>query len=302
MDERWTEVVVAGIHREAMSALIGRRAADYLAAELRGQLLSRTVELVVEDRMSRGRSQKIIPVKPPRFLGERLEGIGPVEVPGHPPIRLEVYLAGQAQNDDVHAGLAVYSAGTLVAPGFDGLAALSLDHPPWTDRRLSGIIDFPAFRVAPGSRRGVVVDEQLCTSAPDVYAAGDVAEFEGRVYGIIPAAIEQARIAAANMVNDGSAIYSGTVPATTLKVVGIDLSCLGDATADGDEVLVLRRSDEAACTYRRLTLRDGKLVGAISLGDRKSIQPLKQLIATGRDVSAYTDRLLDENFNTLAKV
>ena len=159
IDERWTEVVVAGIHREAMSALVGRRAADYLAAELRGQLLSRSVDLVVEDRMSRGRSQKIVPVKPPRFLGERLEGIGPVEVPGHPPIRLEVYLGGQAQDDEDHAGLAVYSAGTLVARDFGDLATLGLDHEPWTDRRLSGIVDFPAFRVAPGSRRGVVVDE-----------------------------------------------------------------------------------------------------------------------------------------------
>jgi len=149
-------------------------------------------------------------------------------------------------------------------------------------------------------KHGVVVDEHLCTSAPDVYAAGDVAEFEGRVYGIIPAAIEQARVAAANMMHAGSAVYGGTVPATTLKVAGIDLSCLGDATADGDEVLVLRRSDEAACTYRRLALRDGKIIGAILIDDKKSTQPLKQLIATGRDVSAYVDRLLDESFDLKA--
>ncbi len=71
--------------------------------------------------------------------------------------------------------------------------------------------------------RGLIVDEQLRTSAADVYAAGDVAEFEGLVYGIIPAAIEQARVAAANMVSDGSGTYSGTVPTTTLKIVGIDL-------------------------------------------------------------------------------
>jgi len=70
LDERWTEVVVVGLHREAQTALIGRRAADFLASELRGQLLSRSVDLVVEDRMSRGRSQKVITVRPPRFLGE----------------------------------------------------------------------------------------------------------------------------------------------------------------------------------------------------------------------------------------
>jgi nitrite reductase (NADH) large subunit len=148
--------------------------------------------------------------------------------------------------------------------------------------------------------RGLIVDERLRTSAADVYAAGDVAEFEGTVYGIIPAAIEQTQVAAANMVSEGSATYSGTVPATTLKIVGIDLTSLGDATAAGDEFDILRQTDPAAGVYRRLTLRDGKIIGAILLGDTQSVRPLKQLIATGRDVSAYSDRLLDENLDLKA--
>ena len=148
--------------------------------------------------------------------------------------------------------------------------------------------------------RGVIVDEQLRTSVADVYAAGDVAEFEGVVYGIIPAAMEQAQVAAANMVADGSATYSGTVPATTLKIVGIDLTCLGEATATGDEFVVLRQVDPTTGVYRRLALRDGKIVGAILLGDTRNVRPLKQLIATGRDVSAYSDRLLDESLDLKA--
>ena len=148
--------------------------------------------------------------------------------------------------------------------------------------------------------RGVVVDEQLRTSGADVYAAGDAAEFEGRVYGIIPAATEQAQVAAANMVAGGSATYSGTTPANTLKIVGIDLTCLGDATATGDEFVILRKVGAAAGVYRRLTLRDGKIVGAILLGDTQSVRPVKQLIATGRDVSAYGERLLDKSFDLRA--
>ena len=148
--------------------------------------------------------------------------------------------------------------------------------------------------------RGLIVDEQLGTSAADVYAAGDVAEFEGIVYGIIPAATEQAQVAAANMVTEGSATYSGTVPATTLKIVGIDLTCLGDATATGDEFVVLRQVDPTTGVYRRLAMRDGQIVGAILLGDTQNVRPLKQLIATGRDVSAYSDRLLDETLDLKA--
>jgi hypothetical protein len=158
-EERSTEVVVVGLHREAMGSLVARRAADYLASELRGQLLAREVDLVVDDRMARGRARKSITVKPPRFLGERMEGLGPVPVDGYPPIRLEIYLTGDEKNGPEPRGVALYTTGTLVAEGFDELAPLGLDHQPWTDSRLTGLVDFPALRVAPGSRRGVVPDE-----------------------------------------------------------------------------------------------------------------------------------------------
>lgn len=159
LDERWTEVIVTELHREALPALIARRAADYLASELRGQLLAREVDLAVEDHLSRGRAQKLVQVRPPRFLGERLEGLGPVAVPGYPPVQFEVYLAGEASEPGSEHGIAIYSAGTLVAEGFASLSALGLDRAPWTERRLTGMVDFPSFRVAPGSRRGIVIDE-----------------------------------------------------------------------------------------------------------------------------------------------
>lgn len=167
LGEQWTEVVVYELHPAAVPVLIGRRAADYLASELRGQLLAREIDLVVEDRLSRGRSPKTVPVRPPRFLGERVPGIGPVEIPEHPPIRFEIYITTAGSDRGEARGLAVYSSGTLVAEGFHDLGALGLDHSPWTDPRLTGMVDFPGFHVAPGSRRGVSIDQ-----ASEAFARG----------------------------------------------------------------------------------------------------------------------------------
>lgn len=145
--------------------------------------------------------------------------------------------------------------------------------------------------------RGIVVDTRLRTSAEDVFAAGDAAEFEGRVYGIIPPAIEQARVAAAQMVSPGSATYSGSLPTTTLKVAGAELTSLGDCVPVTEGYAELRRTDVAAGSYRKLVLRGGRVVGAILLNDSRRVRPVTQLIAQDVDVSAYTERLLDDDFD-----
>jgi NAD(P)H-nitrite reductase large subunit len=145
--------------------------------------------------------------------------------------------------------------------------------------------------------RGVVVDDQLQTSAKDVFAAGDAAEFEGRVYGIIPAAIEQARVAAANMVAPGSAVYGGTLPSTTLKVAGAELASLGECVVEDGEYTALRHVDLPAGHYRKFVLRNGRIVGAILLNDKQRVRPITQLIEQGVDVSAHARRLLDDDFD-----
>ena len=145
--------------------------------------------------------------------------------------------------------------------------------------------------------RGIVVDRRLQTSAEDVFAAGDAAEFEGRVYGTIPPAIEQARVAAAHMVAPGSATYTGSLPTTTLKIVGAELASLGECLAEGDAYTHLRRTNVAAGQYRKVVLRQGRVVGAILLNDKERARPITQLIERGTDVSATTDRLLDDDFD-----
>jgi nitrite reductase (NADH) large subunit len=83
------------------------------------------------------------------------------------------------------------------------------------------------------------------------------------------------------------------VASTTLKIVGIDLTCLGESTVEGDEYTIYRCTDEEQGIYKRLTLRDNAIVGAILLGDTAEARPLQRLIAEGRDVAAYGKRLID---------
>ncbi len=153
--ERATEVLVVGLHRAVLPVLSARRIADFLATELRGQLLARDVTVRVVDRIARGRGAKEIAVRPQRFVGQRIEELRRIAVPGHPDLLLDVYLDPAEQAPEP---LALYSAGTLVATSFGELQALGLAHAPWTDSRLTGMVDFPVLTVAPGSRRGVVID------------------------------------------------------------------------------------------------------------------------------------------------
>ncbi len=149
-----TEALVIGVHATAQRALGGRRLSEFLAAELRGQLLEREVALLVHDRVARGLAQKSFEVVPRRYVGERLELPAVIAVAGHAPLRVELYLTRGAERP----ALQVSCAGSLVADDIAELAALGVAEPPWIGRSLTGILDFPDLNVPPGTRRGVMPD------------------------------------------------------------------------------------------------------------------------------------------------
>ena len=150
-----TVVRIQGVHEDALPVLTARRASVFLGNELRGQLLARRTEITVQDRMARGRAPRRLSVEATRYSGTSIE-VTSVPVEGYPDVHLDLYLVERARNP---TPLALYSAGTLVAESFSELGGLGLDHPPWTDVRLTGAVEFPALTVAPGSRRGVVPDQ-----------------------------------------------------------------------------------------------------------------------------------------------
>lgn len=126
--------------------------------------------------------------------------------------------------------------------------------------------------------RGIVVDDHLQTSAPDVFAIGECAEHRGTCYGLVEPAYEQARVLAQHLAGK-DARYPGSVVATNLKVSGVGVFSAGDFLgAEGSEQIVL--SDVSHGTYKKLVISAGKLTGAVLVGDTSDALWYLELIRT----------------------
>lgn len=113
--------------------------------------------------------------------------------------------------------------------------------------------------------RGIVVDDHLQTGTPDIFALGECAEHRGICYGLVEPAYEQARVLAQHLAGR-SASYGGSVVSTNLKVSGVSVFSAGDFLgADGSEAIVL--SDAKRGRYKKLVIAEGRLTGAVLIGD-----------------------------------
>jgi NAD(P)H-nitrite reductase large subunit len=130
--------------------------------------------------------------------------------------------------------------------------------------------------------RAIIVDDQLTTSDADIFAVGECAQHRGRLYGLVDPVYEQARVLA-DVVSghNAEAKYPGSRLATTLKVMGIDLTAIGDVNASGADVEVVSHLDPTAGIYKKLVVRDGRLAGAILLGTPDVGGTLQRLFKNG---------------------
>jgi nitrite reductase (NADH) large subunit len=136
--------------------------------------------------------------------------------------------------------------------------------------------------------KGIKVDENLRTSQPDIYAAGDVIEFNGITYGLWIAALEQGKIAGNNITGNKTK-YNGTVLSSTLKVAGIDLASAGNIDEEKRYTAKIVTSAEI---YKKVVLEDDRAIGCIMLGTKKNFNRINRAIATEESIRKELDELL----------
>lgn len=141
--------------------------------------------------------------------------------------------------------------------------------------------------------RGVVVDDTIRTSDPNIFAVGECVEHRGKTYGLVAPLYEMTKICADHLANDDlcDAGYAGSVPATKLKVTGIDLFSAGNFSG-GEDCSDLTLCDSAREVYKKLVLRDGRLEGVVLYGDVADSGWYFELLRKREDVTAYRDALL----------
>ncbi|MFN8443255.1 MAG: FAD-dependent oxidoreductase [Caldilineaceae bacterium] len=151
-------------------------------------------------------------------------------------------------------------------------------------------------------KRAVLVDAQMRTSDPHILAAGDVAEYDEKVYGLWPVAVSQAEVAAASAVaapDTALTDYQESAPVTMLKVAGIDVTSVGRIKAQDncEEEIVLE--DHAAHRYRKLVIAEGKIVGAILLDSQQDAPGVIEAIKAQVNIENELELLRMGNWESL---
>jgi len=140
--------------------------------------------------------------------------------------------------------------------------------------------------------RGIVVGDDMSTSDPAIYAVGECVEHAGQVFGLVAPLWEQAKVCAARLAGDDATAYATPPLSTRLKITGIDVFSAGELAAsdEADAEVVFR--DPAKGVYRKLVIREDRVVGAVMYGEVGDGGWYFDMIRGGKDISAIRDRVI----------
>jgi nitrite reductase (NADH) large subunit len=139
--------------------------------------------------------------------------------------------------------------------------------------------------------RGIVVNDTLQTYDPSIYAVGECVSHRGMAYGLVAPLFEQAKVAANHLAQFGIGRYAGSTTSTKLKVTGIDVFSAGEFMGGGDtEAITL--ADPVGGVYKKLVIRDDKLIGACLYGDTVDGAWYFRLIREGKSIAELREQLM----------
>lgn len=144
-----------------------------------------------------------------------------------------------------------------------------------------------------GPRGGVVVNDWMLTSDPNIYAIGEIALHRGMIYGLVAPGYEMADVLAANLTGDQRE-FRGADLSTKLKLMGIDVASFGQYEADADVAKSLTFEDPVAGVYKKLlvTSDGGHLLGGMLVGDASDFTRLLSMCRSGKPIPGRPANLL----------
>ncbi len=139
--------------------------------------------------------------------------------------------------------------------------------------------------------RGILVNDTMQTYDPRIYAVGECASHRGVAYGLVAPLFDMAKVCATHLAEMGIGRYTGSMLSTKLKVTGIDLFSAGDFQGgEGSEDIVL--SDPASGIYKRIVIKDDRLIGSVLYGDTAEGPWHFELLREGRKVNDIRNQLM----------
>lgn len=132
------------------------------------------------------------------------------------------------------------------------------------------------------SEKGIIVDAGMQTNLSGIYAAGDVAQYKGRIWGLWLVAQEQGKIAGTNAAG-GAVIYHEPLPAPVLRIGETSIFTVGDVSDQPDTIVLTSRG--AGYEYRQILIRDGFIIGGVCIGNISKGPKIKSAIENHRNIS-----------------
>jgi nitrite reductase (NADH) large subunit len=140
--------------------------------------------------------------------------------------------------------------------------------------------------------RGIVVNDAMETSDPAIFAIGECVEHRGVTYGLVAPLYDQGKVLAATMTGTKDATYAGSVPATKLKVAGVELFSAGEFELQGTFREMVTYQDDLSGIYKKIVIENDKVVGCILVGDTSDSNHFLELMRKAEPLGERRKHLL----------